>query len=128
MALPITLRKGKQMNPNNCPCCGRALPKTKAPKVVNVAELSDRDVFAYYKRTAPVENVKFQLRLTSLSADVRSGYETLLAQLEQQGGKDSQVTKREYLRLQQAWRESYRPRIVTRKTRSGWIVNQRIAA
>jgi hypothetical protein len=118
------------MNTNQaaCPCCGRAFPKAKAPTVVNVAELSDKDVFAYYKRAAPVENVKFQLRLTSLPSDVRSGYEALLAQLEQQNGKETPATKREYSRLQQLWRESYTPRIVTRKTRSGWIVNQRIAA
>jgi PHP family Zn ribbon phosphoesterase len=43
-------------------------------------------------------------------------------------GKETPATKREYSRLQQLWRESYTPRIVTRKTRSGWIVNQRIAA
>ncbi len=97
-----------QQTVETCSCCGRPFPKAKAVAVVNVAELSDRDVFAYFKRTAPVEDVKFQLRLSSLPADVRTGYEALLVQLERQNGKASIATKREYGRLQQLFRESER--------------------
>jgi hypothetical protein len=73
-----------------------------------VAELSDKDMFAYYKRIAPVEDVKFQLRLTSLTADIRAGYEALLEALTDNAGKATADTKREYLRLQALWRESKR--------------------
>jgi hypothetical protein len=95
-----------QMSTTSCPCCGRAFPKPKAvTAVVNPAELSDADVFAYYKRTAPVEDVRFRLRL-ALAADVRQGFETLLATLESQGGKATPATKREYIRLDQMWRQT----------------------
>jgi len=106
------------MSTNNCPCCGRAYPKAKATPVVNVAELSEKDMFAYYKRTAPVENVRFQLRL-HLSPELRAGYTALLEQLEHQGGKASAQTNREYLRLQEQWR--MRPAVVVVAAgRSGW--------
>jgi hypothetical protein len=106
------------MSTNSCPCCGRAFPKAKLTPVVNVAELSEKDMFAHYKRTAPVENVKFQLRL-GLSPDLRAGYTALLEQLEHQGGKASPATNREYLRLQELWRMT--PSTVTIAAgRSGW--------
>ena len=93
------------MSTTSCPCCGRAFPKAKTAPVVNVSELSEKDMFAYYKRTAPVENVRFQLRL-NLSPELRAGYTALLETLENQGGKASAQTNREYLRLQEAWRIS----------------------
>jgi hypothetical protein len=87
-----------------CPCCGRAYPKPKAARPdVTVANLSDRDMFAYYKRTAPVEDVRFQLRL-ALPEAIRTGYQALLAQLEQLNGKATPATVSEYKRLQQASR------------------------
>jgi hypothetical protein len=93
------------MSTNSCPCCGRAYPKAKLAPVVNVAELSEKDMFAYYKRTAPVEDVKFQLRLASLPAEIRAGYEALLEALTNMAGKATPDTRREYLRLQQVQRE-----------------------
>ena len=49
---------------NLCPCCGRSLPKAKAP-----IELSDdmttEQRFAYYKRLAPVSDLAFTRRNAS---------------------------------------------------------------
>jgi len=73
---------------------------------VDPATLPDSALFAYYKATAPVEDVKFQLRLTSLTPDVRAGYAALLDTLTENNGKATPATKREYLRLQELWRMS----------------------
>jgi len=91
------------MSTQSCPCCGRAFPKAKAAPVVNVAELSEKDMYAYYKRTAPVENVRFQLRL-NLPERIRIEYTTLLDHLIARNGKPDAWANREYLRLQEAWR------------------------
>ena len=111
------------MTPNACPCCGRAFPKAKAAPVVNVSELSEKDVFAYYKRTAPVENVRFQLRL-NLSPDVRAGYDALLERLIANAGKATADTNREYLRLQEVWRMTARARVTMPAGRSGWMIHR----
>lgn len=108
-------------NPTSCPCCGRAFPKPKAVAApVALADLPDKDVFAYYKRTAPVEDVKFQLRLTSLPLHIRIGYEALLSTLEAQGGKATPATKRDYNRLQTQQRV-YRPLVTARRLGGGWM-------
>ena len=86
-----------------CPCCGRAYPKPKAAPVVDVASLSDKEMFAYFKRTAPVENVRFLLRL-GLAPEVRDAADALLEQLTDNAGKATADTNRAYLRLQEMWR------------------------
>jgi hypothetical protein len=111
---------------NNCPCCGRAYPKARTvAQPVNLAELPDKDVYAYYKRTAPVEDVKFQLEIKGLPDEVQLGYAVLLTTLEANGGKATPATRAEYKRLQQRFREirhlEARARM-TRRTRSGWLV------
>jgi len=111
----------------SCPCCGRAYPKAKAAVVVNTAELSEKDLFAHYKRTAPVEDVKFRLRLSSLSPDVRQGFERLLVTLEAQGGKATTATKHEYLRLDQLWRQTPRHVVHVPLGRSGWSAIRKAA-
>jgi hypothetical protein len=99
------------MSTNACPCCGRAYPKAKANRIaslaqfVNTADMSEKELFAHYKRTAPVEDVLFQLRLQSLPYAIRSAYMALLETLRNNGGKATPDTKREYLRLQQVQRE-----------------------
>jgi hypothetical protein len=111
----------------SCPCCGRAFRPSKAAAAVNPSHLSDADVFAYYKRIAPVEDVRFQLRLRSLPAEVRAGFEALLMTLESQGGKATPATKREYARLHQLWRETSQqraPRVRIPAGRSGWIIEK----
>ncbi len=62
-----------------CPSCHQAYPKPKAVKVVaavDLATLSQKELFAYYKRTAPVEDVRFMLRVT-LSDGLRERVQAL---------------------------------------------------
>jgi hypothetical protein len=61
-----------------CESCGRALPapkRTAAP--VDVATLTDAQMFAYYKRTAPEQDLRFLLRFT-LSPELRYQIEDAL--------------------------------------------------
>lgn len=106
-----------------CPCCGRAFPKAKAASqpVTPLEQMTDAELRAHYKATAPVEDVRFQLRLRSVSGDVREGYARLLDTLLAQGGKATPHTRREYARLQQQWRESATPAVYVAAGRSGWL-------
>lgn len=48
-----------------CPSCGRKMPAPKpAPAVsgpIDTSQMSDREVFAYYKKTSHIEDVRFML-------------------------------------------------------------------
>src|SRR5205814_2957965 len=46
---------------------------------VDASRLSDAELFRHYRRTAPVEDLRFFLRHTQLSPDLRADGETLLA-------------------------------------------------
>lgn len=91
---------------NCCPTCGRKLATTKptpAAQPTDTAELSTADLYAHYKRTAPLEDVRFMLRIGSLSPAVRAGFEALeLAILHTKPTR--QAIYKEYGRLQAAWR------------------------
>jgi hypothetical protein len=64
-----------------CPTCGRAYPKPKrAPQsaIVDTARMSEQELRAHYKRTAPVEDVRFGLRPGRvLPDDLRARWEEL---------------------------------------------------
>lgn len=91
------------------------------------AGLSESEIFAYYKRTAPVEDVQFALRLNP-PEDVRAGFVALLALLESKKGKATPETRREYARLHSLWRlarMTYTPS--TRDVDKAWTIYYRDA-
>ncbi len=90
----------------NCPTCGHritaAKPRPAAPDVVvNTATMNDRDLFAYYKRTSPLEDVRGLLRAT-LSPNLRARTEAL-ADRAVAGGTRAYIVN-EYARLCDDWR------------------------
>jgi hypothetical protein len=94
-----------------CPTCGRRLPATKAPAVLDPSQLSDTDVFAYYKRVAPIADCTFWATHCG-HPEIRQKFVALLARLEAQGGKHTPATRAEYVALQDEWRRAtntYRP-------------------
>ena len=70
----------------NCPCCGRPLGRPR-PTVrsadsgpsVDTSKLSDAELFKHYKRTAPVEDLRFFLRHARLSPELQASGDALLA-------------------------------------------------
>jgi len=83
-----------------CPCCGRALPKAKAPKVVTLPErqtldeqfsrkdLTHDQYFAACKSIGARDDLRFFLRVADpIPPDVRAHANTLLAQLEIRSSK-----------------------------------------
>jgi hypothetical protein len=68
---------------SECPCCGRPVQRprpTMQPAVpVDTGPLSDADVFGHFKRTAPVEDLRFFLRHARLSTALRADGDALLA-------------------------------------------------
>ena len=94
----------------NCPTCGRKLPAAKPSQPilsdadVNTAAMDLKTLYAHYKATAPLEDVRFFLRIGSLSPAVRAGLETLeLAILHTTPTRAA--IYREYGRLQDLWRK-----------------------
>ena len=99
--------------PNCCPTCGRKLPTAKPAKATTPI-LSDADVdtstmdlktlFAHYRATAPLEDVRFMLRhLNGYSLELRAGFEVLeLAILHTNPTR--KAIYQEYGRLQDRWR------------------------
>jgi hypothetical protein len=67
----------------HCPCCGRPVRRprlTAQPAVpVDTGRLSDADLFRHFKRTAPVEDLRFFLRHARLSTALRADGDALLA-------------------------------------------------
>jgi hypothetical protein len=97
-------------NSTHCPCCGRSIRRSRpgaGPAIpVDTNRLSDTDVFRHYKRTAPVEDLRFFLRHVRLSPDLRADGESLLAD----GCRDTggMLSRSEWYRrltaLQDRWR------------------------
>ena len=102
------------MAKHTCPNCAHVFTTTaaKKPKAdipilsdadVNTAAMDLKTLFAHYKATAPLEDVRFFLRIGSLSPAVRAGLEALeLAILHTKPSR--QAIYREYGRLQDRWR------------------------
>ena len=86
-----------------CITCGRALPKPRPAKaeIVDVSAMSDADLFAHYRRTAPMEDLKFFLRVAEMSPGLRADAETML--------NGPKLPRTEHYRrlcnLQDRWRE-----------------------
>lgn len=68
---------------SHCPCCGRPAPRprpTLQPAIpVDTGRLSDADVFRHFKRTAPVEDLRFFLQYVRLSPELRAEGDALRA-------------------------------------------------
>lgn len=47
----------------NCPTCGRTFPKPKVVQPVDLEGLTDDQRYAYFKKTAPREDIAFVLRI-----------------------------------------------------------------
>lgn len=81
-------------------------PVDAQPEPVSpTAGMSDKEIHDYYKRTAPVEDVKFWLRL-NLPTPVHEACVALSQTLDARKGKASPETKAAYRRIQQMYRES----------------------
>lgn len=68
----------------NCPNCGHAITTAKArkPRLVessDVSQMSDAELFAYRKRTAPLEDLRFWLNNARMSDQLRAGFLALQA-------------------------------------------------
>ncbi len=63
-----------------CPTCGRALPKPKASAPpADLSAMTTAERFAYFKKTAPVEDVRFALRAgVKMSPALRDDWQALL--------------------------------------------------
>ena len=89
-----------------CPTCGRRyVVKRPAPAgtPVDLAALSTSQLYAYYKRTALVEDVRFALRIgADLPADLAIGWTALLADVEAGRVKGTEAY-RQLAILQDAW-------------------------
>lgn len=78
-----------------CTECGRPLPQIKAPPAAvngNTAEMTTAELYAYYKRTALVEDLRF-FSAGTLSPNLRARAETL-----------DKPTTRDLAALRCAWR------------------------
>jgi hypothetical protein len=63
---------------------------------------------AYYRKSAPIEDIRFTLRHSRLSKEVRASYEALEAQAV--AGLARSAVYRQYVLLQQRWRHEHNGR------------------
>lgn len=86
-----------------CTCCGqtiRTAKQAKAAITVDTSRLSDAELHAHYKATAPVEDAKFFLMACStLTADMRAELESLISNPPARA-----AFYRRYRAVQDAWR------------------------
>ena len=79
-----------------CETCGRTLPQPKpASDPTDLDAMTTAERFAYFKRTAPVEDLKFLIRHGNLSPDLLARATAAL----------QNPTRAENKRLAQLWRE-----------------------
>jgi len=81
-------------------------PPTRRPRSadddIDPALLSDEELFDYYRRTAPVEDTRFVLRVATLSDELRTDFEILLRDAED--GLSRPEWEARYIELQDRWR------------------------
>lgn len=96
-----------------CPSCGRPIrrarntpPGAEFTELVDTSQLSDAELFRHFRRTAPVEDLRFFLRHARLSPALRADGDALLAA----GCRDTggMLTRSQWYRqltsLQDRWR------------------------
>jgi len=63
----------------NCPHCGQTIQPSKPRKPrlaesTDTASMTDAQLFAYYKRTAPLSDLRFWLNNARMSDQLRAGF------------------------------------------------------
>lgn len=108
---PVAL--APQTSVSACPSCGRPIrPPRHAPAPttfqapVDTSRMSYADLYRHYRRTAPVEDLRFFLRHARLSPELRADGDALLAAgYRDTGGVVSRVEwYRRLTALQDRWR------------------------
>ena len=102
-----------QAGVSTCPSCGRPIRRPRhtpapaaCPVLVDTRRMSDTERYRHYRRTAPVEDLRFFLRHGRLSPDLQAAGDALLAD----GCRDTggTVSRAEWYRrltaLQDRWR------------------------
>ncbi len=93
-----------------CPNCGHVhVQATRARKRVPVVDvdtssLTEAELFGHYKRTAPLEDVRFMLRVARMSDTLRISFEELEQAIVRGGLTNRAEIYRHYGRLQDVWR------------------------
>jgi hypothetical protein len=97
---------------STCPSCGRPLRRPRHTPVpaeasIDTRGMSDTELYRHFKRTAPVEDLRFFLRVASVSPEVRAAGEALLAAgCHDTGGTLSRADwYRRLTTLQDRWRQ-----------------------
>lgn len=62
-----------------CPTCGRKYAKAVTTDL-HPSEMGNLELFAYYKRIAPIEDLKFFLKHAEMTSELRSLAEALLSE------------------------------------------------
>jgi hypothetical protein len=84
-----------------CECCGQTIKVAKVLTIVtDTLSLSTADAYAYFKKTAPVEDAKFLLRSPLLTDAMRGELESLIARPPARA-----EFYRRYINIQDAWRQ-----------------------
>ena len=91
-----------------CPHCQQTIKaprKPKGPELIHgdTSQMTDAEVFAYYKRTAPLEDLRFMLRNARMSERLRGACLALEAAATVTTVSPA-AFKAQYLRLQAEWR------------------------
>ncbi len=85
-----------------CICCGQTIKAKKAKEIapVSTADMSTEQLYKHYKKTAPVDDARFMLRLSSLTDAMRAELADLIAT-----NPNRAEFYRRYVAVQDAWRE-----------------------
>jgi len=93
-----------------CPHCGHTWSASSKPKSIaqpsDTATLTVEQLYAHYKKTAHIEDVRFFVGAT---ADKAIGNQAIVLLAEAEHGLNRAETLRRLTRLQQSWRERERP-------------------
>lgn len=86
-----------------CPTCGRKLPapKTQATEPIPTSEMTDRELFAHYRKTAHIGDVAFMLNNARMSDPLRVKVAALLEAAPRLGRSE---TLRLHMRNLAEWR------------------------
>lgn len=88
-----------------CPCCNRTMPKPRrvSAEPADTSTLDVKALYAHYKATAPIEDLKFFLRSPTLPKMVRCDAEALLHTMTQNPLPRAEFYRR-LTALQDRWR------------------------
>lgn len=94
------------MSAHVCPTCHRTIRAAKPAPAIAPASLSDAELYAHFKKTAPAGDVAFFLARVSLSPAVRIDAEALAADMRARNVPRAEVYRR-LTSLQDRWRREY---------------------